>query len=123
MLGKLKDFLLQGNILELAVAVLVAGAFGAIVTSFTNDIVMPPLGILIGGVDFADLQWTLKAAEGDTPAVTIGYGKFINTLINFLIVGIVLFYVKSAYDRVNPPAPAGPSQEDLLAEIRDLLKK
>jgi len=126
MYGKLKIFLLQGNILELAVAVLVAGAFGLIIGSFTNDIIMPPIGLLLGDVDFASLEYVLKPAEGDNPAVTIGYGKFINTIINFLIIGIVLFFVKEAYDRQNPPAPAapaGPSQEDLLAEIRDLLKK
>ncbi len=129
MLNGLKDFLLKGNILELAVAVLTAGAFGAIVGSFTNDIIMPPIGLILDGVDFSSLEFVLKAAEGENPAVTIGYGKFLNTIINFLIIGVVLYFVKQAYDKVNPPAPAapaapaGPSQEELLAEIRDLLKK
>lgn len=129
MLRGLKGFLLKGNILELAVAVLIAGAFGLIVGSFTNDIIMPPIGLLLGDVDFSSLEYILKPAEGENPAVTIGYGKFINAVINFLIIGIVLYFVKQAYDKVNPPAPAapetpsGPTQEDLLTEIRDLLKK
>lgn len=129
MLKGLKDFLFRGNILELAVAVLIAGAFGLVVGSFTNDIIMPPIGLLLGDVDFSALEYVLKPAEGENPAVTIGYGKFINTIINFFIIGLALYFVKQMYDKANPPAPpadeapSGPTQEELLAEIRDLLKK
>ncbi len=131
MIKELKNFLLKGNVLELSVAVIVAGAFGAVVTSFTQDIVMPPLGLLIGGIDFSDLKWVLKAAEGDTPEVAINYGKFIKFVIDFLIIGTVLFFVIKAYKKATElnkkqeeaAAPAGPSDNDLLKEIRDLLKK
>jgi large conductance mechanosensitive channel len=130
MIKELKKFLLKGNVLELAVAVIVAGAFGAIVTSFTQDIVMPPLGMLIGGIDFTDLKWVLKAAEGEAPEVAMYYGKFIKVIIDFLIIGIVLFYVLKAYKKATEfnkkeevAAPAGPSDNDLLKEIRDILKK
>jgi len=131
MIKELKNFLLKGNVLELSVAVIVAGAFGAVVTSFTQDIVMPPLGLLIGGIDFSDLKWVLKAAEGDTPEVAINYGKFIKFVIDFLIIGTVLFFVVKAYKKATElnkkqeeaAAPAGPSDNDLLKEIRDLLKK
>ena len=126
MLNELKNFLFRGNILELAIAVIVAGAFGSIISSFTEDILMPPLGLIIGGVDFADLKFVLKAAEGDVPEVAINYGKWINAIINFLILSIILYYVMQVYKKINspaPPAPAGPTQEELLTQIRDLLKK
>lgn len=92
---------------------------------------MPPLGLLIGGIDFSDLKWVLKAAEGDTPEVAINYGKFIKFVIDFLIIGTVLFFVIKAYKKATElnkkqeeaAAPAGPSDNDLLKEIRDLLKK
>ena len=126
MLNELKNFLFRGNILELAIAVIVAGAFGSIISSFTQDILMPPLGLIIGGVDFADLKFVLKAAEGDVPEVAINYGKWINAIINFLILSIILYYVMQVYKKINPPAPpapAGPTQEELLTQIMDLLKK
>ena len=126
MLNELKSFLFKGNILDLAIGVIVAGAFGSIISSFTADIIMPPLGLLIGGVDFGDMKLVLKAAEGDTAEVAINYGKWINAIINFLILSVILYYVMQVYNRINPPtppAPAGPTQEELLAEIRDLLKK
>lgn len=126
MLNELKNFLFRGNILELAIAVIVAGAFGSIVSSFTEDIIMPPLGLLIGGVDFGDMSLVLKAAEGDSPAVAINYGKWLNAIVNFLILSIILYYVMAVYKKINPPAPpapVGPTQEELLTQIRDLLKK
>ena len=128
MLNDLKNFLFKGNILDLAIGVIVAGAFGGIIASFTNDIIMPPLGLLVGGVDFADLKLVLKAAEGDTPEVAINYGKWINSIINFLILSLILYYVMHIYKKINPPAPevpalTGPTQEELLTQIRDLLKK
>lgn len=124
-----KAFILKGNVLELATAVIIAGAFGAIVSSFTNDIILPPLGLLLGGVDFSDLAITLRAAEGENEAVTIGYGKFIQSVIDFLIIAFAIFMVLKAYEKTKkkpapaPAAPAGPSTEELLTQIRDLLKK
>lgn len=129
MLKEFKEFIMKGNVLDLAVAVIIAGAFGKIITSFTDDIVMPPIGMMLGGVDFADLKMVLKAAGADAtaePEVAIRYGLLINTIINFLIIAAVIFAVVKAYNRANPPAPAapaGPSEADLLTEIRDLLKK
>ncbi|NUQ22377.1 MAG: large-conductance mechanosensitive channel protein MscL [Saprospiraceae bacterium] len=139
MLKELKAFIMRGNLLDLAVAVIIAGAFGAVVTSFTNDIIMPPLGMLLGGVDFSDLALTLKAAElGPDGAVTaeavqLRYGMFIQTVVDFLIIATVIFMVVKVYNRAlesakkkeeeAPAAPAGPTTEQLLAEIRDLLKK
>jgi large conductance mechanosensitive channel len=139
MLKEIKAFIMRGNLLDLAVAVIIAGAFGAVVTSFTNDIIMPPLGMLLGGVDFSDLALTLKAAElGPDGAVTaeavqLRYGMFIQTVIDFLIIAAVIFMVVKAYNRAlesvkkkeeeAPAAPAGPTTEQLLAEIRDLLSK
>lgn len=135
-----KAFIMRGNLLDLAVAVIIAGAFGAVVSSFTNDVVMPPIGLALGGVDFTDLAYTLKAAETGpdgaviTEAVELRYGKFIQTIIDFLIIAFVIFMVVKGYNRMQearkkkeeapaPEAPKGPTQEELLAEIRDLLKK
>ncbi|MDO5608222.1 MAG: large-conductance mechanosensitive channel protein MscL [Capnocytophaga sp.] len=128
-----KSFLLKGDIVNLATAVIVGGAFGKIVTSFTNDVLMPPIGVLLGGVDFTDLKLKIKDAvvEGGqvaSEAVTINYGSFIQTVIDFVIIGFCIFVVLKAYEKVQKkeeeaPAPAGPTQEELLAEIRDLLKK
>lgn len=131
-----KAFILKGNVLELAVAVIVAGAFGAIVSSFTNDIVMPPLGMLLGGVNFSDLALVLQEAQlsetGEVvkEAVSIRYGAFIQTIIDFLIIAFAIFMLLRTYKKMTEkpveeaPAPApGPTAEDLLAEIRDLLKK
>lgn len=134
MLKEFKAFILRGNVLELAVAVIVAGAFGGIVASFTSDIIMPPLGLLLGGVDFGQLALTLQAAEmanGEVvkEAVQIRYGMFIQKIVDFIIIAFAIFMLLKAYNKTNPPAPeapaapAGPSAEDLLAEIRDLLKK
>ncbi len=125
---------MRGNVLELAVAVIVAGAFGAVVTSFTSDVIMPPIGLALGGVDFSELAMTLQAAEMNDAgevvkgAVEIRYGAFIQKLIDFLIIAFIIFMLIKAYKRTQEPveeAPApdpGPSAEDLLGEIRDLLK-
>ncbi len=132
MIQEFKDFIMRGNVLELAVAVIIAGAFGAIVSSFTADIVMPPIGMMLGDVDFNELAYTLRPAvmnaDGSVAkeAISINYGKFIRTIIDFILIAFVIFMVVKAYNRANPPeepAPEGPSAEDLLAEIRDLLKK
>lgn len=129
-----KSFLLKGDIVNLATAVIVGGAFGKIVTSVTNDILMPPIGLLLGGVNFDDLKVVLKDAvvEGETvvsEAVSINYGTFGQTIIDFVIIGFCIFMVLKAYEKSKkkkeeaPAAPAGPTTEDLLAEIRDELRK
>lgn len=135
MFKEFKDFIMKGNVLDLAVAVIIAGAFGAIVTSFTNDILMPVIGLALGGMDFADLKFVLQeatlGADGAivSAEVAIRWGKFINFIIDFLIIGFVLFMIIRTYNKSQkkkeeaPAAPAGPTQEELLAEIRDLLKK
>ena len=137
MLKEFKDFIAKGNVIDLAVAVIIGGAFGAIVSSFVNDIVMPPIGLLLGGVDFASLFLDLSgegyatlAAAQEAGAATINYGLFLNTVINFLIVAFVVFIVIrqiNAMKKVEEEAPAAPpeptTEEKLLAEIRDLLAK
>lgn len=136
-MGFLKDFksfLLKGDIVNLATAVIVGGAFGKIVTSFTNDVLMPPIGLALGGVDFTELKLQLKeatvnAAGEAVPPVSINYGSFIQTVIDFVIIGFCIFMVLKAYEKSQkkeeeaPAAPAGPTQEELLIEIRDELKK
>ena len=136
MLKEFRDFIMRGNVLELAVAVIVAGAFGAVVTSFTNDVIMPPIGFALGGVDFSDLAITLQAAEMNDAgevvkeAVQIKYGAFIQKIIDFLIIAFIIFMLVRSYKKMTekkeaeaaPPPPPGPSAEDLLTEIRDLLK-
>jgi large conductance mechanosensitive channel len=140
MLKEFRDFIMKGNVLDLAVAVIIAGAFGAIVTSFTKDVIMPPIGLAMGGVDFTDLAYTLKAADLNTAgevvteAVQIRYGAFIQKVIDFLIIGFIIFMLIRTYKKMQerkkkeeaaaaPATPPGPSSEDLLVEIRDLLKQ
>ncbi len=135
MLKDFKAFIMKGNVLELAVAVIIAGAFGAIVTSFTKDILMPPIGMLLGGVNFEDLAVTLQAAEMNDAgevvkeAVLLRYGVFIQRIVDFLIIAFAIFMLIKAYERTQkkeeeaPAAPPEPSvEEKLLTEIRDLLK-
>jgi large conductance mechanosensitive channel len=113
MLKEFKDFIMRGNVLDLAIAVIIGGAFGKIVTSFVNDIIMPPIGLLLGNVNFADLFidmsgqgfTTLKAAQ-DAGAPTLNYGLFINTVIDFVIVAFVIFLVVKAVNKMQKPAPA-----------------
>jgi large conductance mechanosensitive channel len=114
----------------MAVGIIVGGAFGKIVSSFVADVIMPPIGLLLGGVDFSDLAITLKDAVGETAAVTLNYGKFIQTVIDFLIIAFAIFMAIKAMNSLKkkeeqapaaPPAP--PREEVLLTEIRDLLKR
>lgn len=129
MLDDLKKFLIRGNVVDLAVAVIIGSAFGKIVTSFVKDVVMPPIGYALGGVDFSDLAYVLAEKTEDAAAVTIKYGAFIQTIIDFVIVGTVIFFVVKIIEKMQKkkeevkadPKPA----EDvvLLTEIRDLLKK
>ncbi len=133
MLKDFKNFIMTGNVIEFAVAVILAGAVGLVVNGFVNDIIMPIVGEFAGGTDFASLKYVLTEASGvagEAGAVAenaIRYGAWINTIVNLLIVGFVLFMIVKAYNKSKtpppPPAPSGPSQEDLLADIRDLLKK
>jgi large conductance mechanosensitive channel len=133
MLKEFKNFIMTGNVVEFAVAVIMAGAIGLVVKGFVNDIVMPVVGEFTGGIDFANLKYVLTEASGvagEAGAIAenaIRYGAWINTIVNLIIVGFVMFLIVKAYNKTKtpppPPAPSGPSQEDLLAEIRDLLKK
>jgi large conductance mechanosensitive channel len=141
MLKEFKEFALKGNVMDLAVGVIIGGGFGAIVTSLVNDVIMPPIGLLVGGVDFSNLFVVLKAGVKAVPpyaslaaakaagAVTLNLGVFINALINFLIIAFTIFLVIKAMNRLRrqhaeEPAPAAPPrQEELLEEIRDLLKQ
>jgi large conductance mechanosensitive channel len=129
MLAEFKQFAMRGNVVDMAVGIIIGGAFGKIVSSFVADVMMPPLGVLVGGVDFTDLVITLSAASGETPAVVLGYGKFIQAVIDFVIVAFAIFLLIKAMntlqkkEEVKPaPPPAPPAQEVLLGEIRDLLK-
>ena len=132
MLKEFKNFIMTGNVIEFAVAVIMAGAVGLVVNGFVNDIIMPVVGHFAGGVDFANLKYVLTAgvgAEGSDGYVAenaIRYGAWVNTIINLLIVGMVMFMIVKMYAKIKPPvveAPAGPTAEELLAEIRDSLKK
>ncbi|MBD9426851.1 large-conductance mechanosensitive channel protein MscL [Pseudomonas sp. PDM15] len=128
-LNEFKAFAVKGNVVDMAVGIIIGAAFGKIVSSFVGDVVMPPIGLLIGGVDFSDLAITLKAAEGDIPAVMLSYGKFIQTVLDFVIVAFAIFMGVKVINRlkreeaVAPSVPPAPSPEEvLLTEIRDLLK-
>jgi len=142
MLKEFKSFAMKGNVLDLAVAVIIGGAFGKIITSFVNDVLMPPIGLLLGNADFSYLKIILRTGKevvmnGDqvvTPAVAevaIRYGAFVNTVLDFLIVAFSIFMVIKAFNSMKkkeaaapPPAPPAPSKEEvLLTEIRDILKE
>jgi large conductance mechanosensitive channel len=136
MIKEFKEFAMRGNVIDLAVGIVIGGAFGKIVSSFVSDVLMPPLGVLIGGVDFADLSIVIKDAIVEAgaevaPAVTINYGSFIQTIIDFAIIAFAIFLVVKAMNSMKkkeaaapPPPPPGPTNEEkLLSEIRDLLKK
>ena len=123
-----KEFAVRGNVIDMAVGVIVGTAFGKIVSSFVSDVIMPPIGVLLGGVNFSDLAFTVKEAAGTSPAVVMAYGKFTQTVIDFAIIAFVIFMMVKLLNSLKKKAeaapPAAPSnQEVLLAEIRDLLKK
>lgn len=125
-----KTFAMKGNVVDMAVGIIIGVAFGKIVSSFVNDIIMPPIGLLLGGADFKDLNIVLKEASEEVAAVTINYGNFIQVVLDFLIVAFAIFMVIKAINatkRKKEEAPAPPpvptKQEELLTEIRDLLKK
>ncbi|OGB60134.1 MAG: large-conductance mechanosensitive channel [Caldithrix sp. RBG_13_44_9] len=130
MIKEFREFAMKGNVVDLAVGIIIGIAFGKIVSSLVNDVIMPPIGLVLGGLDFSNLMVTLKAASGTEPAVSLRYGMFINTVIDFIIVAFVIFLVVKGMNALKrkqeekpaaPPEP--PRQEVLLSEIRDLLKK
>lgn len=133
--SEFRDFAMRGNVVDLAVGVIIGGAFGKIVSVMVEKVLMPPIGLLTGGIDFADKKFVIQSAVMDaekviTPEVAIGYGEFINAMIQFVIVAWALFLVIKAMNRVKkkadaaPPPPAAPPEDVvLLREIRDLLKK
>lgn len=131
MLKEFKSFALRGNVIDLAIGVIIGAAFGAIVTSFVNDIIMPPIGVILGGIDFSNFFITLSKGTYPTlaeaqkaGAATLNYGLFINAVIKFLIVAWAVFILVKQVNRFHKRAdPPTPPQEVLLAEIRDLLKK
>ncbi len=135
MIQELKAFMMRGNVVDMAVGVIVGGAFGQIVTSFVNDVVMPPIGVLLNGVNFTDLKFIIKEASVDAagtalPAVSLNYGNFVQMVINFVIISTVIFFAIKGMNRLQnkkveePAVPPAPTKEEvLLTEIRDLLKQ
>ena len=122
-----REFAMRGNVVDMAVGIIIGAAFGKIVSSLVADVIMPPIGLVLGGVDFSDLAVILKAAAGDVPAVTLSYGKFIQTVIDFLIIALAIFFLIkgiNTFKRKEEEKPAEPPKEQvLLGEIRDLLKQ
>ncbi len=133
MMSEFKAFAMRGNVVDLAVGVVIGAAFGRIVSALVDKVIMPPIGLLVGGVDFSAWKWTLREATMDaagavaTPAVQVGIGEFLNAIIQFLIVAFAIFMVVKAMNRMakkEEAAPAAPAADIvLLTEIRDLLKK
>jgi large conductance mechanosensitive channel len=129
-LDEFKAFAMKGNVVDMAVGIIIGVAFGKIITSVVSDIIMPPIGLLVGGVNFTDLKIVLKSALGETPEVTLNYGNFIQAVFDFLIVAFAVFMMIKAMNTAKrkpdsiPAAPPAPTKEEiLLTEIRDLLKK
>ena len=129
MMSEFRDFAVRGNVVDMAVGIIIGGAFGKIVSSLVNDIILPPIGLLLGGVDFSDLSIELKAAAGEAAAVSLNYGAFIQSVIDFTIIAFAIFMVIKGINSLKrkeeeaPKAPPAPSvEETLLTEIRDLLK-
>ncbi len=130
MIKEFKEFAVKGNVIDMAVGIVIGTAFGKIVSSFVADVIMPPIGVLVGGINFANLALTIKEAVGEAPAVVVSYGKFIQTVVDFTIVALAVFMAVKGINSLKrkeeaaPAAPAKPpAQEVLLSEIRDLLKE
>ena len=128
MVKEFKEFAVKGNMVDMAVGIIIGGAFGKIVSSLVNDIIMPPIGVFLGGADFSKLGVVLKEKTEKTEAVTFAYGQFIQQCVDFFIVAFAVFLLVKGINSMRrkeeevPTEPAGPSQEELLTEIRDLLK-
>lgn len=123
-----QEFAVKGNVLDMAVGIIIGGAFGTIVKSLVDDVIMPPIGLLLGGIDFSSFALTLKQAEGDAAAVTINYGVFLNNVISFIVVAWAVFMLVKAMNNFKKkqeaaPPPAPPADVVLLTEIRDLLAR
>ncbi len=134
LLKEFKEFAMRGNVVDMAVGVIIGGAFGKIVTSLVNDVIMPAIGFLTGGVNFTEYKFIIKEASDTAEEVAVSWGNFVQTVVDFLIIAFCIFMaikvmnnlMKKKKEEEAPapaPAPAGPTQEELLAEIRDLLKK
>lgn len=131
MLSEFREFAVKGNMIDMAVGIIIGGAFGTIVKSLVSDVIMPPIGLALGGVDFSDIKWTLAEQAGDKEAVSINIGTFMNNIISFLIVAFAVFMLVKAvnamraqFEKEEEVAPAAPTAtEALLMEIRDELKK
>ena len=130
MMKEFKEFAVKGNVVDMAVGLIIGAAFGKIVSSFVGDVIMPPIGVLLGGVDFSSLAYIVKEATEEAPAVVISYGIFVQTLIDFTIIAFAIFMVIKAINSIKkneeetqkfPPEPS--KEELLLTEIRDLLKE
>ena len=128
--AEFKAFAMRGNVLDMAVGVVIGGAFGKITTSLVNDIIMPLISMLTGGIDFSGWKWVLKAAEGDAAEVAVNFGSFIAVVLDFIIIAFAVFCMVKAINKFHkkkeeaPAAPPAPSAEEkLLTEIRDLLKE
>jgi large conductance mechanosensitive channel len=132
MMSEFREFAMRGNVVDMAVGIIIGGAFGKIVSSFVNDVLMPPIGVLLGGVDFSELAITLKEAAGEAGAVTLNYGSFVQTVVDFIIIAFAIFMAIKAMNKMKKkeeakpepaPEPPKPSAEvELLTEIRDSLK-
>lgn len=131
MMQEFKEFAVKGNVVDMAVGIIIGAAFGKIVSSFVDDVIMPPIGMLLGGVDFSNLAITLKEAAGEAPAVVISYGKFIQSMVDFTIVAFAIFIAVKAINSLRKEAEAEPEADAtpepseeivLLAEIRDAIK-
>lgn len=127
---ELKEFMMRGNVVDMAVGVIVGGAFGKIVSSLVSDIIMPPIGVVLGGVNFSDLKFIIKSATVDVPAVSVNYGTFLQTVLDFIIIATAIFFaikaintLKSKKEEVASAPPVPTKEEVLLTEIRDLLKE
>ncbi len=127
MLKEFKEFALKGNMIDMAVGIIIGGAVGKLVASLVDDVIMPPIGVMMGGMNFSELGYTLQAAAGDTPAVVLKYGAFIQSFIDFLILAFAIFMMIkmiNSMKKKEEAAPTPPSNEEvLLTEIRDALRK
>ncbi len=128
MMSEFKDFAMRGNVVDMAVGIVIGGAFGKIVSSFVADVLMPPIGLILGGVDFSNLAVTLAEAKDGAEAVLLKYGVFVQTVVDFIIIAFAIFMVVKAMNSMKKEeepeeeAPAGPSEVELLTEIRDQLR-